>query len=46
MDKPKQQSKPKQKPKQRPQMIQHTKLKDALEDQAFLNWINKQYPSR
>ena len=39
-------TKPKQKPKRRPQMIQHTKLKDALEDQAFLNWINKQYPSR
>ena len=46
MDKPKQQAKPKQKPMQRPQTIQHIKLKDALVDQAFLNWVNKQYPNR
>lgn len=43
MDKPKQ-TRPKPKPK--PQTIEHIKIKDALKDQAFLNWINKQYPSR
>jgi hypothetical protein len=44
MDKPKQQPKPR--PKPRPQTIQHVKIKDALNDKAFLTWINNKYPSR
>ena len=36
MDKPKQ-TRPKPAPK--PQTIDHVKLKDALKDQAFLNWV-------
>ena len=43
MDKPKQ-TRPKPRPK--PQTIEHIKIKDALKDQAFLNWVNKQYPNR
>ena len=44
MDKTKQQTKPK--PKPRPQTITHTNIKDALNDRAFLAWINNKYPNR
>ena len=44
MNKNKQQ--PKLKPAPRPQTITHTNIKDALNDKAFLLWINSKYPNR
>jgi len=44
MNKNKQQPKPK--PAPRPQTITHTNIKDALNDKAFLLWINSKYPNR
>ena len=38
--------KPTQPKPNKPQKIKHIKIKEAINDPAFLMWLNKKYPNR